>query len=122
MRPLAFVVLNLIRVVALATPGPTATLKQKNGEVDRLLKLAPESGSAAEKKQKDDIKALAGSLLDYQELARRALDAEWAKLSRPQQEEFVATLRELIERNYIKQMRSSVDHQVQYKGERVTGD
>jgi phospholipid transport system substrate-binding protein len=129
MRTVSFVALNLMLIAALASPGaalaapgPTATLKQKNGEVDRLLKQTPAAGSDAEKKQKDDIKALASSLLDYQELARRSLDAEWQKLTPPQRDEFVATLRELIERNYIKQMRGNGDHQVLYKGERINGD
>ena len=30
--------------------------------------------------------------------------------------------RELIERNYVKQLRSNLDYQVQYKNEEVAGD
>src|SRR5207249_1336631 len=36
--------------------------------------------------------------------------------------EFVTTLRELIERNYVKQLRTNLDYQVQYKGEQLDGD
>src|SRR5438045_2346855 len=110
-------------VAAQAAPGgPMATLKQKNGEVDKLLRLKTERGTPAETKQKDDIKLLAGTLLDYEELARRSLAAHWDKLTAPQRTEFVTTLRQLIERNYVKQLRASLDSQVQYKSEQVEGD
>jgi phospholipid transport system substrate-binding protein len=106
---------------AASGPGPMATLKQLNGEVDRLLRERPAPGSSAEKKQKDEIKTLAGTLLDYAELARRALATHWDKLTAPQRSEFVTTLRELIERNYVKQLRTNLNYQVVYKEEQVIG-
>ncbi len=102
--------------------GPMATLKQKNGEFERLLKQKVDKGTTAEQKQKDEIKQLASTLLDYDELARRALAQHWEKLSATQQKEFVTTFRELIERNYVKQLRTNLDYQVQYKNEEVDGD
>ena len=121
MRTLAMVM--LLPALALAAPaGPMATLKQKNGDVDRLLRQKTEKGSPAEQKQKDEIKQLAATLLDYDELAKRALAGHWEKLTPAQQKEFVVTLRELIERNYVKQLRSNLDYQVQYKGEQLDGD
>ncbi len=114
----------MISLPSLAAPGsgPMATLKQKNSEVDKLLREHPAKGSAAETKQKDQIKQLAATLLDYDELAKRALAAHWDELKPAQRTEFVATLRELIERNYTKQLRNNLDYQVQYKGEEVDGD
>jgi phospholipid transport system substrate-binding protein len=107
---------------ALAGPlGPLATLRAKNGEVDRLLRQKVTTGSVEEKKVKDDIKSLAGTLFDYGELARRSLADHWIKLSSAQRIEFVATLRELIERNYVKQLRTNLDYSVSYKTEEVEG-
>ncbi len=123
MRTLAFaslLFLSLLSAPSLAAPGPTATLKQINGELDKLLHLKPDAGSPAEKKQKDDIKALAGRLIDYDELAKQSLATHWTKLTRPQQAEFVATLRELIERNYVKQLGNNL--QVSYRNEQLDGD
>jgi phospholipid transport system substrate-binding protein len=102
--------------------GPMATLKQKNSEVDKLLRQKVDKGSPAEQKQKDDIKKMAASLLDYDELAQKALAAHWDKLTPAQRTEFVTTLRELIERNYVKQLRTNLDYQVQYQNEEVNGD
>jgi phospholipid transport system substrate-binding protein len=116
--------LALAPLPALALPasGPMATLKLKNGEVDKLLRQHPEKGSPAETKQKEQIRALAAALLDYEELSKRAMAAHWEGLKPAQQKEFVATLRELIERNYTRQLRSNLDYQVQYKTEDVDGE
>lgn len=103
--------------MAAGAGGPMATLKQKNSEVDKLLRQKVEKGSPAEQKQKDEIKKLAATLLDYDELAQKSLAAHWDKLTPAQRTEFVTTLRELIERNYVKQLRTNLDYQVQYKGE-----
>jgi len=124
MRMLA--VLSLLAVSSLAqaagTLGPMATLKQKNGDVDKLLREKVGKGTPAEQKQKDEIKKLAAALLDYDELAQKSLAAHWEKLTSPQRNEFVSTLRELIERNYVKQLRTNLDYQVQYKNEEDEGD
>jgi phospholipid transport system substrate-binding protein len=113
----------LLPLAALAAPAtPLTTLKAKNGEVDRLLHNKVEKGSPEEAKQKTDIKAMAAGLLDYEELAKRSLVGHWDKLTTAQRTEFVTTFRDLIERNYVKQLRSNLDYQVQYKNEQVEGD
>jgi phospholipid transport system substrate-binding protein len=112
----------MVPAVALAAPtGPLATLKAKNGEVDRLLHQKVTVGSPEEKKVKDEIKVMAGTLFDYQELAKRAMVDHWDTLTPAQRTEFVATLRELIERNYVRQLKSNMDYQVTYKGEEQAG-
>src|SRR5262249_9662284 len=100
-------ILSLILFVAapawsLASPGsPLDTLKERNGAVDKLLHQKTEVGSAAEKKQKAEIRAMAGDLLDYNELTKRAMAEHWDKITSTQQSDLVATLKELIERNYV---------------------
>ena len=125
MKKLAALALVLVvpsLAMAASGLGPMATLKQKNGDVDKLLRQKVEKGSPAEQKQKDDIKKMAAALLDYDELGKRSLAQHWTKLNPLQQKEFISTLRELIERNYVKQLRSNLDYQVQYKGEQVEGE
>jgi phospholipid transport system substrate-binding protein len=124
-RPLAtlFIAIGLFASTAAhaGVLGPLATLKARNTEVDRLLRQKLAAGSPEEKKVKDEIKSLAGTLFDYAELAKRALAEHWPKLSVTQRNEFVATLRELIERNYVRQLRTNLDYQIQYKGEELAG-
>jgi phospholipid transport system substrate-binding protein len=123
MRTIAVLVIALApSLAAAAGGGAMATLKQKNGDVDKLLRQKVEKGSPAETKQKQEIKQLASTLLDYDELAQKSMAAHWEKLTPAQRTEFVSTLKELIERNYVKQLRSNLDYQVQYKNEEAEGD
>lgn len=111
----------LISGAAFGAPSALDTIKQRNAEVDKILRQKIEKGTPAEQKQKDELKKLAGQLLDYSEVAKRSLGAQWDKLSPAQQKEFVATFQRVIERNYVKQLRSNLDYEVAWRGEQVDG-
>ena len=117
--PVCMVALDL-RVAAAATPtaaSPKATLQRLNGSCERLLRTKTEPGSAEEKRIKDEIKLRASELLDYTELCKRALGEHWDKMGEAKRTEFVSTLKELIERNYIRQLRTNLDYEVTYGDE-----
>jgi phospholipid transport system substrate-binding protein len=105
-----------------AQPTPLAVLKKANTEVERLVKRHVPKGSPQEKKLKQDIKGIVGGLIDYDELAQQALHRHWDELSAAQRADFTRVFRELIERNYSKQIRGNVDYEVSYKSEKVTGE
>lgn len=102
-----------------AGQGPKATLMRLNGSVDKLLRMKTEPGSTEEKKAKDEIKQRASELLDYSELTKRALGEHWEKMPAPKREEFVKTLQELIERNYVRQLRTNLEYEVTYGDEQI---
>lgn len=104
---------------AAVTPasGPKATLMRLNGDVDKLLRKKTVAGSEDEKQTKQTIKERASELIDYTELGKRALNEQWAKLSAKQQTEFIDTFKELIERNYVKQLRTNLSYDVKYGDE-----
>lgn len=105
---------------AYAAPiGPKVTLQRLNGAVDKLLRQKTEAGSAEEKRIKEEIKQRASELLDYAELTKRALGEHWEKMPPAKRDEFVVTLRQLIERNYIKQLRTNLEYEVTYGDEVV---
>lgn len=115
-------VLSPVAVHAAPQPaalGPKATLQRLNGAVDKQLRQKTEPGSAEEKKSKEEIKQRASELLDYAELTKRALGEHWEKMPAAKREEFVKTLQELIERNYIKQLRTNLDYEVSYGDEQI---
>ena len=99
--------------------GPKATLQRLNGAVDKQLRQKTEPGSAEEKKSKEEVKQRASELLDYAELTKRALGEHWEKMPAAKRDEFVKTLQELIERNYIKQLRTNLDYEVSYGDEQL---
>jgi phospholipid transport system substrate-binding protein len=105
-----------------AASGPKATLQRLNGNVDKQLRQKVVAGSPEEAKVKAAVKQYAGELLDYGELCKRALGEHWDKMAVPVREDFVQTLRELIERNYIKQLRTNLDYEVTYGDETFEGE
>lgn len=100
--------------------GPRATLQKLNGDVDKLLRAKTVAGSDEEQRVKNDIKQRASELLNYSELCKRALGEHWGKMPEKQRTEFVATLRDLIERNYVKQLRTNLDYDIKYGEEEIT--
>jgi phospholipid transport system substrate-binding protein len=105
----------LLTGLAQANPGgtPTATLQTKNGQFAKMLRG---------KVNPVQVKQLASSLLDYDELTRRAMADHWQQINDKQRKELVDTLRELIQRRYVDQVKSNLDYQVSYKDEQVAGD
>lgn len=108
---------------AIAAPaaGPKATLQRLNSDVDKRLRATPPAGSPEENRLKNEVKELASELLDYSELCKRALGEHWEKMPPAQRTDFVATLKELIERNYVKQLKTNLDYQVSYGDESIEG-
>lgn len=118
-RVLAFLLIAPIAVAAAETGGPTAQLKATNDKIDKILKSKQVPGSAADKKSKEDLAAIVNGLLDYDELARRSLAQHWNEISKDKQALFVKTLHELIEKNYVKRMRTNLEYQVKYDSESI---
>jgi phospholipid transport system substrate-binding protein len=112
----------LLSQTARAQGSPKSTLETTNAQINSLLRKTVAAGSAAEKKQKDEIKRIINNFLDYTELGKRGLGDNWEKRSSTEQKQFVDLLRDLIERNYVKQLRGNLDYQVAYTNEELTGD
>src|SRR5262249_30814280 len=78
---IALALMGLCRLwspVTQASPlGPRATLKAKNDQVDGLLHQKVEKDSPQDKKNKDTMKQIAATLLDYEELAKQAMADHW---------------------------------------------
>jgi phospholipid transport system substrate-binding protein len=98
---------------------PTAQIRSTNERIDRVLKSKKDPEDAA---AKAEMRSIVGGFLDFQELARRSLSAHWDKLSPPQREEFVKTLREMIEKKYERQLKSPPEYTIKYGDETRKGD
>lgn len=113
------------RDVAPTTPPPSsspmAELKKANADLDRALKKKHPAWSPEAEAQKAEVRQLIGAFLDYRELARRALAKHWDTLTPAKQREFVATLRELVERSYLGQLRGDPNYTIKYTREEKNG-
>lgn len=106
-----------------AQTGPgTAAVKGANEKISALLKQKPAAGSKEEKDLAGKVTTSVRDFLDIDELGKRAMVDQWAKLKPEQQTEFLNTLRALIEDNYVHGLRSNLSYTVDYTGESTDKD
>jgi phospholipid transport system substrate-binding protein len=122
----AFLVVSLI-VCALPafadSPGAgTLIVKQANEKISGLLKQKAPVGSKEEKDLAAKVTTSVRDFLDIDELGKRAMVDQWSRLSGDQQTEFLATLRSLIEDNYVRGLRANLEYSVEYTGESADKD
>ncbi|MCX5744412.1 MAG: ABC transporter substrate-binding protein [Proteobacteria bacterium] len=99
-----------------STPGITA-VKTANDTLSGFLKQKVVAGSKEEQELTAKVATSVRGFLDIDELGRRAMVDQWGKLTKDQQDRFITVLRELIEANYIKGLRSNVNYTVDYTSE-----
>ena len=66
---------------------------------------------------KDDVRAVVTQLLDYTELARRAMAKYWDERSDAEKAEFSGILRDLIEAAYLGKISGNADYAVEFREE-----
>ena len=110
-------------IAADAKTGPgTAAVKAANEKISTLLKQKPAPGSKEEKELAAKVTTSVRDFLDIDELGKRAMVDQWAKLTPAQQTEFLTTLRALIEDNYVRGLRANLQYTVDYTGETTDKD
>jgi phospholipid transport system substrate-binding protein len=67
-------------------------------------------------KRAEELTGLLGEFLDYQRLTRLSLDKEWDKRSPRERQHFVNLLRQLVERQYQRNMESTLRYKVKWVG------
>lgn len=127
MKRLLIVLLVLLvgGVPAFAAPatGPgTTAVKSANEKIAALLKQKPAAGSKEEKELAAKVTTSVRDFLDIDELGKRAMADQWSKLTKEQQNEFLTTLRSLIEDNYVRGLRANLQYTVDYTGETTDKD
>lgn len=85
-------------------------IRNKHDKVRRVLRK-PDTPKRAE-----ELTDLLGEFLDYERLARLSLDEEWDKRTPRERERFVSLLRQLVERQYQRNMESTLDYEVTWVG------
>ena len=99
-----------------------AELKKSNEKLDKILQKNRPNWSPEAELQREEVRKLVGSFLDYGELARRSLARHWEAITPKQREEFVNTLRELVERSYLKQVHGNANYNIKYDKETKDGN
>jgi phospholipid transport system substrate-binding protein len=100
-----------------ASSSPMAELKKSNEKLDKVLQKKSPNWSPEAELARSEVRKVVGSFLDYGELARRALAKHWDGLNVKQRDDFVETLRELVERSYLKQVHGNANYNIKYDKE-----
>ena len=120
---LVLVSLVISGLVAHAAPKKSATdaMRDANTRLRALIaKQAPDQPPTPEL-----AKQITGELRDLFDiglLTQRALVDHWDKMAPAQREELVTTLREIVEKNYLSQLRSNLEYKIDYGTEEKQGD
>jgi phospholipid transport system substrate-binding protein len=105
-----------------ASASPMAELKRSNAQLDKVLQKNKPNWSPEAELERTEVKKLVGSFLDYGELAKRSLGKHWEKITPKQREDFVETLRQLVERSYLRQIHGgSANYNIKYDKEEKNG-
>jgi len=85
-------------------------IRTKHNKVRQVLRK-PDTPKRAEQ-----LTELLGEFLDYDRLSELSLDKEWDKRSPRELQKFVSLLRQLVERQYQRNMESTLEYKVKWVG------
>jgi phospholipid transport system substrate-binding protein len=105
-----------------ADSSPLAELKKSNTTLKKVLQKQPPNWSPERDARNSEVRKVVGQFLDFEELSRRALARHWDEITPKQRQDFVATLRDLVERNYIKQIHGQPDYDLKFDKETKQGN
>ncbi len=108
---------------ALAWAGPATDQVQTS--VDRVLKLVqdPELKKPANtEKRRNQIREVARTLFDFEEMTKRALARHWAARTPEQKKRFTELFSELLESSYAGRIEGYGGEKIMYLPEQVDGD
>jgi phospholipid transport system substrate-binding protein len=110
---IALLTLSFVSSLALARPAGREVVENTNTRLRSLLsaKAPPEK-----------ITAEMRGLFDIGELGKRALVDHWGTMTPAQRTRSIDTLRTIVEKNYVSQLKSNLKYDVKYVGEEPKGE
>ena len=99
--------------------GPMEAVKGSIDDALRILADKELKGHDKAKERRQKLEAVVSSRFSYEEMSRRALGAQWTKLSEAERQEFVELFRTLLITSYADRVESYSGEPINYVGERV---
>ena len=109
----------LVAESAVASPPAVGPREAVEAAVVRVLSIV-QDGQAAGAPVADrsgEIRRIAGEILDFNEISRRALLQHWQALPPEAQAEFVTLFRDILERAYLAQVEAAGGEKISFLGE-----
>jgi len=102
-----------------AADSPMQVLKKANQKIEKILDQKMGKGADAEKKRDDKLKKVVDGFLDFDALAQKSLGKHWKERTDEEKAEFKKIFKELIQKNYLKQIHEKADYDVVYDDEEI---
>jgi phospholipid transport system substrate-binding protein len=104
-------------------PSPTLELRRSTEALRKTLQRRHPGWSPEADAQATSVQTVIDALLDFDEIARRTLAAQWDTLTADQRRDFVELLQKLIERRPLDRgLRIDLESTVSYRGESIVDD
>jgi phospholipid transport system substrate-binding protein len=113
---------SLIVAGAALAGVPTEQVRNATDRVLKVLQDAELKQPARGDARRQQIRAIADEIFDWQETGKRALARHWQGRSPGERQEFSALFADLVERSYISKIEQYSGERVVYAGETVEGD
>jgi len=98
---------------------PQDRLKTGIEKVIAILSDASLKGPAKRTIRQDKLRTVADSFFDWRELSRRAAAEGWNKFTPKQQDDFVDSFSELLQKTYVRKLEKYNNEKVNYLGEQI---
>lgn len=102
--------------------GPTEAMKSMIDEVLRIIRDKELKQPEKTEERRRLLQKTVGDRFDFQEMSRRSLGAQWAKLSDPEKQEFVTLFRSLLMNSYTEKVETYSGEGVVFINEKVEKD
>ncbi len=102
--------------------APTEAIRDAINRSVEILKNTKLDNPKQRTQAVDRLRQIVYPLFDFNEMAKRALGANWRHLTAQQQKEFVPTFTALLEKTYADQIVLYHGQKVAYTGESIDGD
>lgn len=113
----------VLGLTSLALAGePQDRLK---GGIDKVIGILSDpalKGPAKRAERQKKLRAVADGFFDWRELSKRAVAESWSKFTPKQQDDFVVSFSELLQKTYILKLEKYNNEKVNYVKEQVEGN
>jgi phospholipid transport system substrate-binding protein len=120
--PVLFVLISLYSSSPSFAGAPTEEIRTAVNQGVEILR----SAKLDDERQRADVinrlRAIVYPLFDFREMAKRSLGAHWRRINRQQQEEFVASFTDLLEKTYADKIDLYDGQKVIYSSETMDND
>jgi len=95
------------------------------GGIDKVIAILSDpamKGPAKRAERQKKLRAVADGFFDWRELSKRAVGESWSKYTPKQQDDFVASFSELLQKTYILKLEKYNNEKVTYVKEQIEGN